>query len=373
MTIDSFPKWATTAVFCVLIALPAAAQDYNVAIKDSRVEAIPVNQPAPGFPRKGIRRGQEGWVQMSFVVKADGSAIDPIIIDSIGGPGFERAARDIVSEWQFETRESPFELPNNTIEIRFETEHGRDMATSNFMRRYRRIVTLLANEENEAARALVDQTQKLGGWNLYESTILWLMIGRVDGVEGNNASKLENYRRSLRLSNRNALKSQSRRDLLTKIIELEYEHGQYAAAFATLSLLRNEADGDKNIAGLQDQAAEIVLLLEGSDAISAKGVIQNACDCEEGEPIWSYAPVRRIFSFSNLNGNVDRFEARCRTHRLRDSVVSDKTWELPQDWGGCQIFVFGDDGASFDFVEHQREQSSNSVDHAAVADHHVLD
>ena len=87
----------------ILLPLVANAQKYEVDMKNS-CAAVVIEQPQPGHPGGSVRKGQEGWVKMSFVVIADGRAIDPIIIDSSGGAGFEREAREAVSTWHFEAR-----------------------------------------------------------------------------------------------------------------------------------------------------------------------------------------------------------------------------------------------------------------------------
>ena len=145
--------------------------------------AVAVEQADPEYPGHTVRSGQEGWVRMHFVVAPDGRAIDPIIIDSSGGGGFEEEARKVISEWRFEAPASGAELPNNIVNIRSEYRRGKDAATSNFIRRYRRIVTHLHHEEYDTARKMVDEAYELGGWNLYESAMLWLMMGRVEGAE----------------------------------------------------------------------------------------------------------------------------------------------------------------------------------------------
>jgi len=352
MKIGFFARRVGTVAFLALIAIPAAAQKYDIALDTGGVSATAIRQPVPEYPDSVVRRGQEGWARMNFVVTAAGNAVDPIIVDSSGGGGFEQEARNVVSQWEFESNATSLELPNNTVNIRFEIARGKDRARRDFVRRYRSVVTLLAYEEYEPARQQVDQAYAFGGWNLYESTMLWLMIGRVDGAEGHNTDKLEKYRRSLGVSNHNSLDGEDRRDLLMKIFELEYEHAQYAAAISTLESLRSEPDNQKEIASLQAKAAEIEQLIASGATFSAKATIYNSCDCETGTPLWSYAPVHRTFAFTNLSGNVEHFEARCDTNRIRDTIATDKTWTLPREWGSCKIFVFGDDGASFEFVEH---------------------
>jgi len=241
------------------------------------------------------------------------------------------------------------------------------------MRRYRRIMTPLHHEETEDARTQVASTNELGGWNLYDSTMLCLMLGRVDGAEGNTAGKLENYRRALGVSNRRSLDGEDRRDLLVKMFSLQFERGQYAAAQRSLTLLRKEIGSEKEVAKLHEQAEALNRRLGGADPIVANAIVYNPCDCDAGAPLWSYQPARRTFSFASLSGNVERFEARCDSDRLQGPVETGKRWTLPEDAGSCRVFVFGDDGASFDFVEHRDAEPDPVSEPSTVARSDVLD
>lgn len=370
MNIRTFTTLAAVLAGLAL-ALPAAAQKYDFTIDSDVGTAVLVNQPNPSYPRSGIRSGQEGWVRVNFVITPDGQAIDPVVIDSVGGSGFEKSARSAVLEWTFEP--SGGLRGNNTADIRFEIRRGRDLATSNFLRRYRRIVTHLHNEEFQEARTLVDQTTAIGGWNLYESTMLWLMVGRVEGAEGNQDGKLESYRRALGVANNNSLDREDRRELLSKLFELEVEKNQYAAAQSTLGALKRVPGSAQQLDGLTDKVAEMERMLASNDPIAAQATVINPGNSDDGEPLWAYVPLRRAFSFDALSGNVERFEVRCERDRLEGLVEAGKSWSLPDGAGDCQVLVFGEDGASFEFVEHHEAKIPVATGSTAVARSNVLD
>lgn len=357
-----------------LLALPAiASAQLTESRQNMKSEAVVIDQPAPGYPGHMVRKGQEGWVRMHFVVTADGKATDPIFVDTSGGAGFEQEARGIIGKWRFEKSPTGAELPHNVINIRTEIRLGREAATSNFLKRYRRIVTHLIHEEFEYARKQVDDSLRRGGWNLYESAMLWLMVGRVEGGEGDDAGKLEAYRRALAIATRKAIDGKDRRDLIAKIFGLQDQFGHFADALRTYALLEREAGGSKGIEAATKRAEEIAVLLDSAPTITANATIYNPCDCDQGTPLWYYRPARRTFSFANLDGNVERFEARCETGRTGDNIEEGITWTLAPDWGRCHVFVFGDDGARFDFIEHLEGGPDGDPDEATLARNHVLD
>ncbi|HSN50999.1 MAG TPA: hypothetical protein VLS87_00605 [Woeseiaceae bacterium] len=90
-------------------------------------------------------------------------------------------------------------------------------------------------------------------------------------------------------------------------------------------------------------------------------------------PLRVCAPARRDFSFAGVSGNVDSFEARCDNHRLSAQVATGTRWSLPAEWGSCRIFVFGDDAATFEFIEHRADPGGQDVGGSAVASSDVVD
>jgi TonB family protein len=359
------------AIAGIVISAPALAEKYDISIWNSGATAAPVAQAAPVYPSSQAKTGQEGWVRMHFVVTPEGLAADPIIIDSNGGIDFENEARKALAEWRFEPPASGGEDAHNLVNIRSEVRGSRNSATKSFRRDHERVVLDLVHEKNEDARIKVDELFQSGGFNTYESTMLWLMIGRVDGVENNDAGKLESYRRALAVSTRSTLRVENKLGLLEKIFEFEDKFGQYSSAlqtFRTLTTISGERELNPELAA---RAAEIQALVDGGTDLTARAVVYNPCNCEAGEPLWYYKPARRTFSFANLSGNVTRFEARCESHRVQALVETGKEWTLAPEWGSCRVFVFGDDGAAFDFVEHQTDAGDEAP--SAVARDDVLD
>lgn len=347
-------------------AITAHAQTYLISISNQG-EAVVLDQAKPDYPGGEVPQGQEGWVRMHFVIGPDGAAVDPVIIDSSGGVAFEAAALDAASAWRFEASESGAEQPNNLVNIRTRIRRRADGPSSDFIRDYRDIMQQVVAENVEEARSKVDETQATGGWNLYESTMLWLLVGRVESAEGDMADKLESYRRALSMSSRRSLGDKDRVGLMGRIFAIQDEYGQYAEAMRTYRRLKNSDGSDDLAAELGPRAKEIEALLQSDEPLTANATIYNPCNCNAGKPLWYYRPARRTFSFANLNGNVERFEARCDTGRIGGDVEEAKSWTLAPEWGNCRVFVFGDDGATFDFVEHP------VVGEDTVARNHVLD
>lgn len=358
-------------VVAIAASAPVFAEKYDVDVRNSTATAAPVEQAAPVYPQGLAETGQEGWVRMHFVVTPEGQAIDPVIVDSGGGASFEDEARKALGEWQFEAPASGIEDAHNLVNIRYEVRNSRDSATKSFRREHQRVVLDLVHERNDGARGKLDALVAEGGFNTYESTMLWLMVGRVEGVENNDSGKLECYHRALAVSTRSTLRVENKLGLLEKIFHLEDQFGQYAAAMRTYQSLEM-ASGKRAInEEIAARAQEIQALMDGDADLVAQAAVYNPCDCEAGVPLWYYKPARRTFSFANLSGNVTSFEARCENQRVQGPVESGTEWTLAPEWGSCRVFVFGDDGATFDFVEHPAGAEDDAPNTVAKDD--VLD
>jgi hypothetical protein len=203
--------------------------------------------------------------------------------------------------------------------------------------------------------------------------MLCLMIGRVEAADGNEIGQLANFRRALSISDEASLSGKGKRDVLRKIFELEFDALKFGAALATLDLLRAEPNSDKVVETLEDKALQIERRIASDLPISTNASIERPGGGDVGQALWTHQPVRRSFSFEDLSGNVDRFEARCDDHRISDKVSPDRKWSLPQEWASCQIFVFGEDGATFHYVEHGDRFDDAGAGRTAVARGDVLD
>ncbi len=344
-----------------LVSTPAAAEDENFEnVVSNFGKAIVIEMPKPKSPKKRARKLQEAWVRMSYVVSPDGRAIDPIVIDSSGGIDFENELRKATELWSFEVSDQGAELPLNTAQVKF-TILGRGKGTTRtFARHARHIMKALHNENPVKARENADSAVRLAGWNLYESTILWLMLGRVAGAEENFSEQLEMYKRGLAVSSAKSLRRDARADLLEDIINLQNRFGHYAGALRSFETLKKVRDSEETVETVTPLVDEIREKMATQDVLTAQATIANPCDCEGGKPLWHYEPQRRTFTFENIEGNVTSFEARCERQRIKGDVSTGTEWELPEDWGYCQVFVFGDDGATFDFLSHLNSSATEA-------------
>ena len=68
---------------------------------DDSQEQRPLFRSHPKYPVNNARRGQSGWVKIGFTVSEVGTVINPEIIESKGGKGFEKSSLAALDKWRY--------------------------------------------------------------------------------------------------------------------------------------------------------------------------------------------------------------------------------------------------------------------------------
>ncbi len=110
--------------------------------------------------------------------------------------------------------------------------------------------------------------------------------------------------------------------------------------------------------------AQIALLeLRDSDrAFSVAATIPAPLDDANTEGIWQYKLLRRMPGLRDIEGSLDRVELRCPWKRVTTKPGEGKAWRIPEPWGACDVFVFGEPGASFKLIEYPADTESESAE-----------
>jgi TonB family protein len=327
----------------------AIAKGYDIACDTIALAAEPVEKALPMFPSEA-KRGEEGWVQLSFVVSDDGRAVDPVVLASIGGDEFERSAIDALDGWRFEATGE--EAGRNVVTMRFERSDDDDRASRNFMRWYVRIIEDFNADKVKAAREALDEVREKGGWTLFEATLLEILDSRIAAAEKDDASRLAALYRALNIGDEAALNVDTLRELYRSIIELETSANRLAAAKASFSALESLNFDEQSLAEL----ARGIEAIENAGA-SINVDVEIRCDDEP----WSHTPTGRLLTFADVEQGVHRYEARCDAKRMAGTVENGLALSLPETWGNCDLLVFGDEGATFSLTESIDYESEESI------------
>lgn len=67
-------------------------------------DLIPLVQISPRYPSYAMSRNIEGWVNLEFTIRADGSVADPIVLESVPPRVFDHSAIRAILRWKFKPR-----------------------------------------------------------------------------------------------------------------------------------------------------------------------------------------------------------------------------------------------------------------------------
>ncbi len=346
------------ALMAACVQALAVAQQQEADDEGTFVPVTPIERANPNYPSRALQYGNEGWVTLSFIVSETGEVQEAMIEDSSGVEAFELAALEAVRRWRYAPATVNGEpvahsMRGSTITFALEGVFATG-ATRQFGAAYRKVRQLLDAGDFAAAEPLLAAMEVGGRHNLYEDALFWaLKYAYLEGVQSTDtAEKI----RALQL----AMGYQAERHLPTSIFVtvaqrlyvLQVQALDLAAARKTFESLRDSDNAKKSSeysrvrAELTPTYEQIADVIAGPDLLPVKGEIGRY-------DYWVHRLMRRAFSMTDVNGRIDSVSVRCERGTGGYDVYSDgAVWRVPETWGECGVYVAGERGATFTFLEH---------------------
>src|SRR5690606_28472189 len=147
----------------IFVLLQVAAFDGTVSDAAAPVETVTtksavlakvIKREAPDYPRGELMKGKEAWVHVTYCIDESGETRNISILDSVGGPRFEKAAIEAVEQWQFEPAlmgGEPSWQSRNQAYISFAISQSDRGADSKFVWHFKKLGKLIEEEKLEEA------------------------------------------------------------------------------------------------------------------------------------------------------------------------------------------------------------------------------
>lgn len=350
---------ALFSAFLLSVAAAAASTDSPPAAgADGLLQtwAIPLHREPPRFPRRVLERGQEGWVDVSFVVETDGSVTDPVVESSSGVAELERAALNAVRAWEYApaTRNG---VPVQQCEVRTRLTFaisfgGKPGASRGYIRRMRAISRLSNAGQHEEALANVLELQQTQSMNRYETARTWAIRATLEQQLGYPEEQLVESLRPAAADSWIIHNDALHRSLLEALLATEIGLRHYQRAIGTAERLREEVPDKARRDEIERVITELFALRDNSSYLTVNGRIAPPT-VEDGQPsFWTHQPLRRQFGIEDVNGRISGIDVRCQWHRALLEYDPDVALRLPEDWGDCDVYVHGEPGSTFTLVEY---------------------
>ena len=337
-------------LFLIAVALttPFALADEAA---QHRISAKPIERSAPRYPVHELRRNQQGWVVLNYVVTDDGRVVEPVVEESSGSRAFEDAAMYTVKTWRYEPARlngKPVQQCKTKVRIAFAMEGAEPKVSRPFYAKYRKMENMLDEGDVDGATEALHTALASEGLSLGEMSWLWAFEARLAGIEGAREQQLAALRRATAGSSQ-WVTEELLTGLLTTQTALELESGDFSSATQSYEALKSIDSADTS--QLDPFIQQIRLLVEGDELFFTDAVIGSNPNCETCDSKWQYRPLRRAIEIADIRGQLGDLELRCEWQRFVDQAREGVTWIIPRNWGDCLLVVHGEAGSTFKLFE----------------------
>ncbi len=329
--------------FTIVQAKDAVDNAPQVIIDSTAIKRVP-----PKYPKSAI--GKEGWVKLSYIVEKDGSVSSPVVESSSGIKGFEKAALKSIKKWQFNPATidgKPIQQCKNSVQMSFKMSGKSHGASRKFVRKYKQINDLLADNKLDQVKEKLTELKEKPKWNFYEESYFLALSALYYQATNDKNAELATLGHMIPAGAEYLPKSVYS-SALVRAFSLTTEKNKYSSALYYYKQLQKQEGSEQYSAQLKPYAEKVKNVIQSDTPIAITAKI-------DGKNFWHHRLVRSDFAFSDIKGQVDTVEVRCDNKRSTFNVTEEKSWSIPDSWGKCQLFVYGENNSQFSLVELQKE------------------
>lgn len=317
---------------------------------ESYVSAEPIERVEPKFPIDAARKGQSGWVQMSFVVNEEGKVKDVAVLEHSGPKSFISAAKKAVERWQYSPARvngEAIEQCENTVQLDF-VIGGDDFGKvgKRFNRLYKKGKQAVIDDDMTELKAVLDKIDALNGLAPAETYWRYHLAIFFHGKSGDAEARYQALSRANSTIRSTYFapeqKKQAKAYLLRELFIYQIQHSLYAKALRNFEALKKVSpDSAKQ---LEKYVVKVEERLAGKEHIAVSGTIT-------GYGNWRHTLARSSFALTNIQGNLGKLEVRCDKKRSVYTAVEGSQWNIPESWGQCTVLISGEENSRVTLVE----------------------
>lgn len=334
------PRAILSFVVLAAIGLPAWAQSGLVAPRATATPQPPQPTNAQGEP-------VEGWISLRYTVRDDGTPTDIRAID-VMPPSIDPAATiEAVGNWTFSpgTRDGEaIDWFNNETIVVFNSEDVPSEPSQAFVDGYQAIVGMIQEKNFDAAiplsRKLIDeQAKRLEDIGVALAQSAFVYFGNGDFHAALHPIQQASDPRVPLLGGDDLFGALQIR------MQVEQALGRSAEALQTYERL-NTALGPN----ADDLGPTFVTIGEKlRDAVANAQYLPVAARVDDRP--WRIDAERRFFYIEDIEGEIQTIDAECDTRKISLAFNPEDNYGLPDSFGDCVVFVHGDPGTEFTFVQ----------------------
>lgn len=346
-------------VCCSVYADNSTQEDNILIVSEKGTKAIPLHIEAPKYPQRALRRGIEGWVNVGFTVKADGTTDNIEVFDSSVEEYFDDAAVEAVRArtYQPATRSGkPVMQGNITARYTFLLKGSDGAVSRTFLNMYKEASQAIADNELEQAKILIDELDTSKKKRLAEVCYLDTLKATYFDKKGDDKATLVHVERALAIADEVASEAVYINLLRQGIVDNGKANNFHTSLehYNTLLEVDHKLGSDDPIHKFARRVEQVV---NGDTNIPTMGTLKRPCrSCEASDQyFWRHILNRKRFLIDQTTGQLNEIEIACENSTASVVYRPEVAWTVNKDGGDCSIRVFGDKGTTFRLVELANE------------------
>lgn len=310
-------------------------------------DPVPISRINPKYPIDAARNQREGWARFSFIIEKDGTVSNVINTENSGSKDITLAAKKALLKWKYEPameNGEPIQQCVNSVQMDFRmNENGTTGATKRFRSLFSKAQGALVEEDFTQVDKYLTSLKKIKYMHMSENNYLQLLLAKYARVLGNESKQLSHlYKVRFAFDDGNSKQELS---VLQQRFALEVKLNRFKAAFRTFERLKKNKLAKPYLEQYQLLINQIDDLIGSNENIIVDANIRT-------NDYWQYPLVRNEFSLTNIDGELSKMDIRCANKRHVYTVEENNTWQIPESWQQCNIFIYGENDTKFTVVEH---------------------
>ena len=348
MWIQTYKKLFGILTFCViLIALP---QVFAQPVEPKQPLEVDVYQGAEllkkvrhKYSHYKVSKGRAGWVDLNFMISADGEPYEIEVVDhSHGGDTFVNAARKAVSRYEYRPAMLGDQAVESSDSIRLRFDRVRSSYSSpSFRRVSKELYDSLENKDQEESLKLLRLLEKSRNMNLSNDAYLNYINYMYQADYGTEALQLYYLHRAVFDPQQEIYFGEdSYLELLSMLFVLKANHNYFYDAKKIYSRLAQKDNTDEVLAKFKPTIDQIDKLIKTNSLVNTQGEINDLNG-------WNIGLVNKSFSFEQIEGQIDELKLRCSQKYVFIEFFADKVYQMPDSYGQCRLTAIGSPGTKF--------------------------
>jgi TonB family protein len=333
--------------FSVSAAATFGASALHAADAPVAVAPVPIAQDGRFFPG-GL--GNEGFIITRFTVTADGTTDDIEIVGGFTNPFVERQIEDTVAKWTYTpgtVNGTPAAFYNQ--EFIFRPKISETLASSpDFQEEYTKLNEQVTAGELDAAVRRIEGSFRQHVHTVLDYAVTNYALSRIYLQQGDPFKALDAVQKTTltSITPTGEVEYMLTPDLLEGALRQQlvlssgvHQEGEVLRTWEVLDALYDIPAEDK----LHELVAAARMKVESPDPLPALAkIIDNKV---------TYRPVHRIFTVTDVMGELETITARCDHRNLELEYQPEVDWTLPPSLGNCVLDFAGDDDTTFTIYE----------------------